>query len=446
MPSTPESSWTLPQARHISYLTLRILYEKNITQRTVEWFLNALWPEGISQAICQLLDVQPVTLLDEATECRIACREQREQAIREGLVQQILDTNHITPAILKGLVTALDASPLPCDRTTKHYVKAQWTLRGSPPVSTNHYDIPCTSTIGNAIKPQTSSAIRKAFVQRVLGVTQINDSVLDWLHAAIFGTGKIASPSFNEEGSFSSDEDDSDTGDDETLENKTIGDESPFLGGEYCTTQSICSSADNESGDSEKENEGSSQPVASFDIWDSESTAPSNKTLDIAVTSTTENTSQALEAAHSLSQLSHGDAPAAARPLTETKSGLPDDSLPSDRSASSAKRCQSHSYSSDDESIDLQHVSSKRRRFEDSYKPRKRAKSWGDLFFTISAVHIKRTSGAIEALEFDPEYRVWIDSEGVEYVSECEKFTASRVYWNMSCLLPYSLYFESEKK
>ncbi|KAI0163842.1 hypothetical protein GGR57DRAFT_451596 [Xylariaceae sp. FL1272] len=292
----------------------------------------------------------------------------------------------------------------------------------------------------------TSPEIRKAFVQRVLGVTKINDSVLDWLHAAIFGTGKIASPSFNNGGSFSSfssDEDDSDTGDDETLENKTIGDESPYPYGEYCPTPSICGSEDSRPADSEKENEGSLQPAASFDIWDSRSTTPSHKTLDTTAASTAENAGRDLEAAHLLSRLMQIEAPAAAEPPSEIASDLSDESMPSELLTSVAKRRLSHSDSSDDDEESGRTF--KRRRGGDAQVPRKRVQCLGRLVFTINAVHIERTGGDIEALEFDPEHRVWIDSEGVEYVSECDKFTALRVYWGMLRQLPYWLRFKTER-
>ncbi|KAI0147307.1 hypothetical protein GGR57DRAFT_477022 [Xylariaceae sp. FL1272] len=218
--------------------------------------------------------------------------------------------------------------------------------------STAHYDMPSPSIIGNGIKPQTRPEIRKAFVQRVLGVTKINDSILDWLHAAVFGTGKIASPSFNNGGSFSSfgsDEDDSDTGDDETLENNTIGDESPYQYGEYCPTPSICGPEDSEPADSEKENEGSLQPAASFDIWDSRSTTRNHKTLDTAAALTAENAGRDLEAAHSLSQLMQSEVPAAAEPPSEIAGNLSDESMPSELLTSVAKRRLSHSDGSDDD-------------------------------------------------------------------------------------------------
>ncbi|KAI1746892.1 hypothetical protein F4782DRAFT_535989 [Xylaria castorea] len=285
--------------------------------------------------------------------------------------------------------------------------------------------------MGSAIKPRTSSKVREAFVQRVLGVTQINDSILEWLHTAIFGTGRIASPLFGEEGLFGSDEDELDSADDQTFEKETISDKSPFLCGKHYETRSFCGLADKEAAGSEMKNGQLLQSIASFDIWNSGSTTPGNKALGNAAALTTENTIQAPEAAHSLLQLFYGDAPAAARLPIETKSGLPDDSVPSERPTSFAKRSRLHSYSDDDEeSIHSQHVPLKRRRFEDTYKPRQRATRLDDLFFTISAVYIRK-GGNVEALEFNPEDRVWTDLDGVEYDFDDGKFTAARAYWGM---------------
>ncbi|KAI0870577.1 hypothetical protein GGS24DRAFT_504659 [Hypoxylon argillaceum] len=94
---------------------------------------------------------------------------------------------------------------------------------------------------------------------------------------------------------------------------------------------------------------GSSQPVASFDIRNLGSTTLSNKTLDGAGASTTENSSQVPEAAHSLLQLSHGNALVAAEHPSEAKSDLFNDSMPSENLTSFVKRRRSNSHSSNDD-------------------------------------------------------------------------------------------------
>ncbi|KAJ3555975.1 hypothetical protein NPX13_g10239 [Xylaria arbuscula] len=108
--SAREPKWALPQVQVIRYLTARILYKGKVTPREMEWFLSALWPEGLSQGLYQLLDVESPSLINEATSGLAACEADRKAMICNEFAERVQDTRCITPAMLRGLVVALSGS------------------------------------------------------------------------------------------------------------------------------------------------------------------------------------------------------------------------------------------------------------------------------------------------------------------------------------------------
>ncbi|KAI1429649.1 hypothetical protein F5Y12DRAFT_415420 [Xylaria sp. FL1777] len=101
------------------------MYKGTITQGTLDWFLNALWPEGLSQGVHQLRVVEPCSLIDEATSGQITYEEQRNSAICNALVRYVQYTKYITPITLKVLLIARGASL--DGQAATHQPQARWT-------------------------------------------------------------------------------------------------------------------------------------------------------------------------------------------------------------------------------------------------------------------------------------------------------------------------------
>ncbi|KAI1315669.1 hypothetical protein F5Y16DRAFT_393315 [Xylariaceae sp. FL0255] len=242
MPSVPEPKFTLLQAQTIQYLTSQITYGKNVTPKTVDEFLNVLWPEGLSQGLHQLRHVQSPPLIDEA-------EEQRDKAICEALIHHVQYTKCITPTLLKGLLVALHSSK--AELTARYEPEARWTLPQaydiihlgtqillSEDVTEKTMDwfvyaiwkdgVQSSRPVNRLKNGLVSPATRDKFVQLVLTETKITDSILDWLYRALYI-----------EDQSSSDEGESDI---DTLREGTSDDESPLFGqlSLNCGDYSIC--------------------------------------------------------------------------------------------------------------------------------------------------------------------------------------------------------------
>ncbi|KAI1322446.1 hypothetical protein F5Y16DRAFT_415961 [Xylariaceae sp. FL0255] len=406
MSSVPEPHFTPLQAWTIQYLTMQIICGKNVTPKTVDGFLNILWPEGLLQGLRQLYYVQSPPLIDEA-------EEYSDNAIREAFVQNIRCTRCITPTILKGLLVSLHSSET--ESTASYKPEARWTLLqayniihlGNQILLSEYVtketmdwfvyaiwqdDVQSTRRVSRLKKGLINPAIRDKFVQLVPKETKITDSILDWLYRALYI-----------EDQSSSDEGESDTN---TLREGTSDDESPLFGQSSlnCGDHSICQtrrSSDfvfSDAAASNKENIPPSQSTALSENWDSSTNTTSDYERLDDEESSAKGGSQVEEAARSLLQCSNGDIPTMVTPILThfdaTKS---------------------------------QHGPNKRPRFEYNYEPYKQSESPDGLIFTISAVHIKRSGGVAEALGFDSENGVWTDLDGIEYDFDSSRFTAAEV-------------------
>lgn len=205
----------------------------------MEWFLGALWPEGLSKGLYQLLDVESPSLIDEATSGLVTCEAERKAEICYQFANRVHDTDCITPVILKGLLIALcgsvnvsEARHEPHLRwtvrqahdiihlshqiqlekgvtqgTVDWFVRAIWPNSASKAVTGLHSALSVSSVDESLVSP----AIRGIFVGRVLEATEINDYILDWLYRALFRTASERSPCVDGKGPFSDDEDIPDT-------------------------------------------------------------------------------------------------------------------------------------------------------------------------------------------------------------------------------------------
>ncbi|KAI1315579.1 hypothetical protein F5Y16DRAFT_421109 [Xylariaceae sp. FL0255] len=242
MSSVPEAKFTLLQAWTILYLTTQITCEKNVRPKTIDDFLNVLWPEGLSQGLHQLYYVQSPPLIDEV-------EEQRDNAIYEAFIQDIRKTNCITPTTLKGLLVPLNSSEP--ESTARYKLKPRWTLPQAyniihlgnqillcQNVTKETMDwfvyaiwqdnVQSTRRVGHLKNGLVNPAIGDEFVQLVLEETKITESIMDWLFRALYI-----------EDQSSSDEDGSDT---DTLREETSDDEGPLFGQSslHCGDHSIC--------------------------------------------------------------------------------------------------------------------------------------------------------------------------------------------------------------
>ncbi|KAI1159458.1 hypothetical protein F5B18DRAFT_677301 [Nemania serpens] len=473
---TQEPTWALPQVQVIRYLTDHILYEGNITPVTMEWFLSALWPEGLSQGLYQLLDVQSPSLIDEATSGLATCEAERKVMIYEELVDRVQDTRCITPVLLKGLLIALSASAgRPAAGCA---LEARWTLRQAHdiihlgnqiqleedvtqetmdwfiraiwPNSPSQAAIrPLRHSVHSALSIDSvngclvSPAIRAEFVGLVLGAMEITDLIMDWLHEALFRTTREGSLWVDGEDPFSDDEDKSDTFNEETSRNDN--------------PSQIQSDLSRGSGtaNSDKENMLPSQSPAGLEIWDSGSANPDDKSLDYPSPrgSAIEKRSQFEGAAESLLQISRDNTPAAANRFLNAGHSLADNGRLHDGPTPFAQLDQGGGNYNGSSCVDnnkndtkLQRMPAKKRQVEeDDDGPRKRVKRLGDLIFTISAVHIGRgESGEAEALSYDSGNSVWVDLDGVEYDFDDGRFAGARVAFGVSHPSPYWWHFQSD--
>ncbi|KAI0398825.1 hypothetical protein F4802DRAFT_613449 [Xylaria palmicola] len=472
--SAREPRSELPQVQVIRYLTKRILYEGEVTPRTMESFLSALWPEGLSQGLHQLLDVKSPSLIDKATSGLATCEAEREAMIYGEFVDRVQDTRCITPVTLKGLLVALSGlinvpavrygpvarwtlcqahdiihlgNQIQLEEDVKQekmdwFVRALWPNSSSQAATTTQslrHSVYSTLPIDSIDEHLASPAVRDRFVQLVLGAMEITDSILDWLHHALFRTAREGSPWVDGEDPFSDDEDKSDM-----LDEETSGDDNPSQ------TQSDLS-CDSSTADSDKENMLPSQSPAGLEIWDSGSTTPDDKSLDYLGGSAIKKRSQFEGTAESLVQLSR-DTPAAANPFMDAGYSLADNSRLHAGPAPFAQPDQggggyngSSCIDNNENGTELQRMPAKRSQVEESNDgPRKRVKRSGDLIFTISAVHIRRgESGEVEALDYNSKSGAWIDLDGVEYEFNDGIFTAARVTYGVSQPSPYWWHFQS---
>ncbi|KAI1167170.1 hypothetical protein F5B18DRAFT_676200 [Nemania serpens] len=431
----------------------------------MEWFLSALWPEGLSQGLYQLLDVQSSSLIDEATSGLATCEAERKVIIYGELVDRVQDTRCITPVILKGLLIALSASAgSPAARCA---LEARWTLRQAhniihlgnqiqleEDVTQETMDwfvraIWPNSPFQAAIRPLchsvneclVSPAIRDEFVGLVLGATEITDLIMDWLHEALFRTTREGSPWVDSEDPFSVTKDESDTFDEETSGNNNPSQiQSDFSRGSGTAN-------------SDKENMLLLQSPAGLEIWDSGSANPDDKSLDSPRGSAIEERSQFEEAAESLLQLSRDNTPAAANRFLDAGYSLADNSRLHDGPAPFAQPDQrgddyngSSCMDSDENSFELQRMPAKKRQVnKDNNTPHKRVKRSSDLIFTISAIYIRREeNGEVEVLSYDSGSSVWFDLDGVEYDFDDGRFAGAQVAFGMSYPSPYWWHFQSD--
>ncbi|KAI1317872.1 hypothetical protein F5Y16DRAFT_419313 [Xylariaceae sp. FL0255] len=345
MSRAPEPTWTLDQARSIQYLTLRVLYERNVTQETIDRFLGALWPAGFSQAASQLRHVRSPSLIDKATRGRITYGEQRDGAIREALVQRVLDTKCISPVTLKGLLLACCAPA--SDRAARHQPGARWTLYQaykilhlgdqivleermtrdtmewfvravwqegcSPAMKYSQSAFMRSSLSERLFSPlgRVEESIREIFVQRVIGAGRITDSILDWLYTSLIRARRKETPLVGGEGPFNIASDGLDT-DMEVSERGVIGNERPLPWSECCVGQTntfFHLASDDEATSGIKTISPSQWAAGSvgFDIPKPGSTASDNNKYLVTAPA-----SQFKDAVQSLLQLSHGDSPTAA--------------------------------------------------------------------------------------------------------------------------------------
>ncbi|KAI2601835.1 hypothetical protein GGR54DRAFT_634472 [Hypoxylon sp. NC1633] len=388
MSSVPEPKFTLLQAWTILYLTTQITGGKNVKTKTIDDFLNVLWPEGLSQGLRQLRYIQSPSPIDEAG-------EQSDNTIYEAFIQHIRYTRCITPTILKELLVTLHSSE--AEPTARYEPEARWTLSQAydiihignqillcQNVTVETMDwfvytlwqdsIQCTRPTDRLQKNLVGPAIRDKFVQLVLKETKITDSILDWLYRALHIKDQSGS---NEDGS-----------DTDTLREGMSEKEGPLFGqsslhyGDHSIYQTRRSSnfAFSDAAASDKENIPPSQSTAVSENWNSSSTTSDCESLNDEESSAIEGGSQVEDAARSLLQCSNSDMPTIVTPITDADSDLTLTHFDVTKS---------------------QHGPTKRPRFEDNYEPCKRAKRPGGLIFTISAVHTKRRGGEAEALEFD---------------------------------------------
>ncbi|KAI1322794.1 hypothetical protein F5Y16DRAFT_404058, partial [Xylariaceae sp. FL0255] len=292
MSSILEPKFTLPQVRVIHYLTTRLSYEKNMTHNTLNWFLKALWPEGLSQGLHQLVNVTSGSIIDEVTSDQTFSEEQRNEAVREALVRHVEYTKCITPATLKGLLIARRASS--SNPIARQEPEARWTLRQANDIihvgnqilledditqetmgwfvraiwqdtlsqvatCLPHHDGQSTIPTNSISEGLVSPVIRDEFVQRVLEQTKITDPILDWLRTAVIRIAKKRAFAIECLDSFGNDEDESDT-----LGEERSGDEDPLL-------EQPDLSCGNDTTKSDKENPLPSQSAAAFSIWSSSS-------------------------------------------------------------------------------------------------------------------------------------------------------------------------------
>ncbi|KAI0977460.1 hypothetical protein F4678DRAFT_477490 [Xylaria arbuscula] len=421
--SAREPRWALHQVRVIRYLTERIFYRRKVTPRTTEWFLNTLWPEGLSQGIYQLLDVKSPSLIDEATSSLATCEAERKAIICDKFAEQVQDTRCITPALLKGLLIALSGSINVS--VARHELHVRWTLCQAHDIIHLGNQIQLEKDVTQetmdwfvrAMWPNSSSqaitrplrhsahsidsvdecpvspAIRDEFVGLVLGATKITDLIMDWLYQALFRSSREGSLYVNAKDPFSDDEDRSNT-----LDKEISGDDNPSQ------TQSDLSCGSG-TADSNKENMLPLQSPATLEIWDLGSTTLDDKSLDYSGELAIEARSQFEEAAGSLLQLSR-----------DAGHGLADNSRLHDGPAPFEQSYQGgggHNGSScvdnDENDTELQRMPAKRGHVEDNNRPYKRVKVSGDLIFTIRAVHIGRRGDEDEALNYDSESSVKYD-------------------------------------
>ncbi|KAI1182076.1 hypothetical protein F5B17DRAFT_216536 [Nemania serpens] len=474
---TREPRWALPQVQVIRYLTEHILYEGNVTPVTMEWFLSALWPEGLSQGLYQLLDVKCPSLIDEATSDLATCEAERKVMIYEELVDRVQDTRCITPVILKGLLIALSASA--SGPAAGCALEARWTLLqahdiihlgnqiqleedisqktmdwfvhaiwpNSPSQAATRplcHSVHSALSIDSVNECLVSPAIRDEFVGLVLGATEITDLIMDWLHEALFRTTREGSPWVDSEDPLSDDEDKSDT-----FNEETSGNDNPS----QIQSDLSCGSG---IANSDKENMLPSQSPPGLETWDSDSANPDDKSLDYPYPggSVIKERSQFEEAAESLLQLSRDNTPAAANPFLDAGHSLADNGRLHDGPTPFAQLDQrggGHNGSScmdrDENSFELQRMPAKKRQVKEDNDtlPHKRLKTSGDLIFTISAVHIGRgENGEAEALSYDIGSGVWFDLDGVEYEFDDGRFAGARVAFGVSHPSPYWWHFQSD--
>ncbi|KAI1181563.1 hypothetical protein F5B17DRAFT_444907 [Nemania serpens] len=402
---TREPRWALPQIQVIRYLTEHILYEGNVTPVTMEWFLSALWPEGLSQGLYQLLNIKCPSLIDEATSglatwllialsasaggpaarCALEARWTLRQAhdiIHLGNQMQL--EKYVTQETMDWFVRAI-WSNIPSQAATRP-------LRRS---------VHSALSVDSADECLVSPAIRDEFVGLVLGATEITDLIMDWLHEALFRTTREGSPWVDGE----------DTLDEETSRNDNLSQIQSDL------------SRGSGTANSDKENMLPSQSSVGLEIWDSGSENPDDKSLDYPGGSVIEERSQFEEAAESLLQLSRDNTPAAVNPFLDAGYSLADNGRLHDGPTPFAQLNQrggdyngGSCIKNNENNAELQRMPSKKRQVEeDDDRPCKRVKRSGDLIFTISAVHIGRgESGEAEALSYDSGSNVWVDLDGVE--------------------------------
>ncbi|KAI1158982.1 hypothetical protein F5B18DRAFT_667134 [Nemania serpens] len=253
----------------------------------------------------------------------------------------------------------------------------------------------------------------------------MTDLILDWLHEALFRTTREGSPWVDGEDLFSVNKDESDK-----LDEETSGNNNPS---QIQSDLSCSSGTDN----CDKENMLLSQSPVGFEIWDSGSENPDEKSLDYPRGSVIEERSQFEEAAESLLQLSRDNTPAAANYFLDAGHSPADNSRLYDGPALFVQPDQgggghngSSCMDSGENSFELQRMPAKKRQVEEDNDtpPHKRVKISGDLIFTISAIRIRRVeSGEVEALSYDSGSGVWFDLDGVEYDFDEGRFAGARV-------------------
>ncbi|KAI1357258.1 hypothetical protein F5Y08DRAFT_334001 [Xylaria arbuscula] len=405
--SAREPKWALPQVQVIRYLTAHILYKGKVTLREMERFLSALWPEGLSQGLYQLLDVKSPSLINEATSGLAACEADRKAMICNEFAERVQDTRCITPVMLKGLLVALSGSTnIPVAR---HELYVRWTLCQAhdiihlgnqiqleedvtqetmdwfvcaiwPHSSSQAVTWPLRHGVHSALSIDSideclvSPAIRDEFVGLVLGATQITDLIMDWLYEALFLSER--------EGSLD-------------VDGKDPGNLSCGKG----------------TADSDKKIMLPPQSPAGLEIWESGSTILDDKSLDYPGASAIEEKSQFEEAAESLLQLSLDDSPAAPNRFMHAGHGLAGNSNLHDGFAPFARPDQgggghdgSFCMENEENSTESQRMPAKRRQVEGGNdRPCKRVKGSGDLIFTIRAVDLGRRGDEDKVLNYGSE-------------------------------------------
>ncbi|KAJ3573565.1 hypothetical protein NPX13_g4647 [Xylaria arbuscula] len=401
--SAREPKWALPQVQVIRYLTAHILYKGKVTLREMERFLSALWPEGLSQGLYQLLDVKSPSLINEATSGLAACEADRKAMICNEFAERVQDTRCITPVMLKGLLVALSGSTnIPVAR---HELYVRWTLCQAhdiihlgnqiqleedvtqetmdwfvcaiwPHSSSQAVTWPLRHGVHSALSIDSideclvSPAIRDEFVGLVLGATQITDLIMDWLYQALFPSERGGSLDVDGKDPGSDDEDES-----YTLDEETSGDDKPS----QTQLDLFCGKG---IADSDKKIMLPPQSLPGLEIWDSGSTILDDKSLDYPGASAIEEKSQFEEAAESLLQLSRDDSPAAPNRFMHAGHGLAGNSSLHDGFAPFARPDQgggghngSFCMENEEKSTELQHMPSKRCRVEEGNdRPCKRLK------------------------------------------------------------------------